>query len=167
MTIATPDLQEPIASVLGRVPSGLFIVTVGNTAGQETGVLASWVQQVSFDPPMITVAVNVKRYVNAWLDERPVLGLNLIADGQSPFLKHYGAGFAPDEPAFQNIPTVRSPAGLPMLAEALGWLEGTVRGKLAAGDHVIYAVEITAASRGPGFNDRQPYVHIRKNGFRY
>lgn len=161
------DLQEPIASVLGRMPSGLFIVTVGNKTGQETGVLASWVQQVSFDPPMFTVAVNHKRYVNNWLEERPVLGLNIISDGSTPFLKHFGAGFAPDEPAFSGINVVRSPGNLPMLAEALGWMEGTVRGKLVAGDHVVYAVEITAASRGPNFNDRQPYVHLRKNGFRY
>ncbi len=167
MTEVLPDLQEPIASVLGRTPSGLFIITVGNTTGQETGVLASWVQQVSFDPPMVTVAVNAKRYVNAWLEDRPVLGLNIISEGQTQFLKHFGAGFAPDEPAFGSLPLVRSPSGLPMLAEALGWMEGTVRGKLTTGDHVLYAVEITAAGRGPGFGDRQPHVHIRKNGFRY
>lgn len=167
MTNIAPDLQEPIASVLGRTPSGLFILTVGNRAGQETGLLASWVQQVSFDPPMLTVAVNVKRYVNGWLEERPVLGLNLIAEAQTQFLKHYGAGFAPDEPAFEGIAHTRSPGGLPMLTEALGWMEGTVRDKWTVTDHVLYAVEITAAQRGSGFSERQPYVHIRKNGFRY
>ncbi len=163
----SPDLQEPIASVLGRTPSGLFILTVANNAGLETGLLASWVQQVSFDPPMLTVAVNSKRYVNAWLEERPVLGLSIVADEQKQFLKHYGAGFAPDEPAFAGIPVVRSPSGLPMLADSLGWMEAKVCSKLSAGDHDVYAVEVTAANRGPGFNERSPYVHIRKNGFRY
>ncbi len=167
MTDTPPDLQEGIASVLGRTPSGLFILTVANNSGLETGLLASWVQQVSFEPPMLTVAVNGKRYVNAWLEERPVLGLSIIADEQKPYLKHFGAGFAPDEPAFAGIALARSPSGLPMLAEALGWMEGAVRDKWTAGDHVLYAIEITAASRGPGFNDRQPYVHIRRNGFRY
>ncbi len=162
-----PDLQEPIASVLGRTPSGLFILTVANHAGQETGLLASWVQQISFDPPMLTVAVNAKRYVNAWLEERPVLGLSIIAGEQKQFLKHYGAGFAPDESAFAGIPVVRSPSGLPMLAAALGWMEGAVRDKWSIGDHLLYAIEITSANRGPTFNDREPYVHIRKNGFRY
>lgn len=162
-----PDLQEPIASVLGRTPSGLFILTVANNAGQETGLLASWVQQVSFDPPMLMVAVNNKRYVNAWLEDRPVLGLSIIGEEQKQFLKHYGAGFAPDESAFAGIPVVRSPSGLPMLSEALGWMEAKVSEKLATGDHILYAVEVTAANRGRGFNERSPYVHIRKNGFRY
>lgn len=161
------DVQEPIANVLGRTPSGLFIVTVGNNQGQETGLLASWVQQTAFDPPMVTIAVNAKRYINTWLEERPTVGLNLLGDGQTQFLKHFGAGFAPGDPAFTGVAVVRSPQGLPMLAEALGWMEGTVQGRLNAGDHVLYTVQITAAGRGPDFNDRQPYVHIRKNGFRY
>ena len=38
---------------LGRVPSGLFILTAGN-GPTETGLLASWVQQCSFDPPRLT-----------------------------------------------------------------------------------------------------------------
>lgn len=163
----TSDVQEPIASVLGRTPSGLFIVTVANNQGQETGVLASWVQQTSFDPPMVTIAVNVKRYINSWMEERPTIGLSLLGDGQTQFLKHFGAGFAPDDAAFTGITLVRSPQGLPMLADALGWMEGAVQGRLVAGDHVLYTVQITAAGRGPNFNDRQPYVHIRKNGFRY
>lgn len=162
-----PDLQEPIASVLGRTPSGLFILTVANNSGQETGLLASWVQQISFDPPMLTVAINAKRYVNAWLEERPVLGLSIIAEEQKHFLKHYGAGFAPDESAFTGIAVVRGPSGLPMLSAAMGWMEGTVRHKWPVGDHLLYVVEITSAHRGPHFNDREPYVHIRKNGFRY
>lgn len=161
------NFHEPIASVLGRTPSGLFIITVANAEGQETGVLASWVQQASFEPPMLTIAMNAKRYVNTWLEGHPLVGVNVIAEEQTHFLKHFGAGFAPDEPAFGGISVVRSPQGLPMLAEALCWMEGAVQGRLPAGDHMIYTVQITAANRGPQFTERKPYVHIRKNGFRY
>ena len=45
MTMVDPS--KPLAAALGKVPSGLFILTVGR--GQaETGMLASWVQQCSF-----------------------------------------------------------------------------------------------------------------------
>ncbi len=43
--------HTPIAQVLGRIPSGIFVLTVGDDTGRETGMLASWVQQASFDPP--------------------------------------------------------------------------------------------------------------------
>ena len=50
--------------VLGRTPSGVFILTCSDGAGHETGMLASWVQQASFDPPMLALAV--EQYVGDW-----------------------------------------------------------------------------------------------------
>src|SRR5258706_383723 len=52
---ANEGLQE-LALALGRVPSGLFILTVCD-GQRETGMLASWVQQCSFEPPQVSVAV--------------------------------------------------------------------------------------------------------------
>ena len=59
--------REGISRALGRVPSGLFIVTAG-TGESATGFLASWVQQSSFEPPMVSVGIK---------KERPVLGVIL------------------------------------------------------------------------------------------
>ena len=59
--------QSNLAAVLGRIPSGIFIVTLRHN-GQETGMLSSWVMQAGFEPPMVTVAVNRSRYIGEWLD---------------------------------------------------------------------------------------------------
>ena len=72
-------IRDRIAPVLGRIPSGLFIVTAGDGRGRETAMLGSWVQQASFDPPMITVAVNRQRWINDWLAERPQLAVSILA----------------------------------------------------------------------------------------
>lgn len=165
--MTTVDPTEAIAAVLGRIPSGLFIVTAGNLHNHETGLLASWVQQAAFTPPMVTVAVNAKRYLHDWLTERPVLALSQVADKQTSLLKHFGAGFGPDEPAFNDVPVTRGETGLTLLTEALCWMEGVVRGKLETGDHVIYAIEVLHAARGLQFDAATPYVHLRKNGLRY
>ena len=55
-------MDESIAPVLGRVASGIYILTIRNQ-DQETGMLASWVLQAGFEPPMVTVAVKKGRYV--------------------------------------------------------------------------------------------------------
>ena len=66
-------LKDKLAPLLGRIPSGVFILVAGNDTGQQTGMLASWVQQASFEPPQVTVAVNKSRYLNDWLKpESPV-----------------------------------------------------------------------------------------------
>lgn len=158
---------EAIGPVLGRTPSGVYILTARNAAGQETGALVSWVQQASFSPPMVTVAVNQKRYLRDWLATSPEMILNLVGESQKQFLKHFGAGFAPDEPAFSGLNITRSASGLPILADAMGHLAGVVRSQLETGDHVIYAVEIIGGGYGEGFLESRPMVHIRKSGFNY
>lgn len=166
MTDSAPSV-DAIGPVLGRTPSGVFILTARHSDGRETGTLVSWVQQASFSPPMVTVAVNRKRFLVDWLTDSPRLVLNLVGESQKEFLKHFGAGFGPDEPAFAGLAVERSSTGLPVLSQALGYLEGTVTAKMDTGDHVIYAIEITAGGCGPTLSETKPMVHIRKNGFNY
>lgn len=167
MTDDASTNRDDIAAVLGRTPSGLFVLTARNAAGDETGMLASWVQQAGFEPPAVTVAVNRKRYINDWLAESPQVVLNLVGESQKQFLGHFGRGFEPGEPAFEGLNTTKAANGITALNDALGWLEGTVTSRADAGDHTVYVVEITAAGRGANLESEKPWVHIRKNGFGY
>lgn len=158
---------EQIGAVLGRVPSGLSILTACNAAGEATGMLASWVQQASFAPPCVTVAVNRKRYLNDWIRETGQLAISLVGEGQKEFLGHFGKGFEPGEPAFQGLKTTHAANGCPVLTDSLGWLAGIVVGQVEAGDHVVYAVEIQEAGHSDCLDQVRPWVHIRKNGLSY
>ncbi|MCR9205062.1 MAG: flavin reductase family protein, partial [Halobacteriovoraceae bacterium] len=48
------------ATAVGHIPSGLFIVSV-NKDDQKDGYLASWVQQVSFDPLIVAFTIKSDR----------------------------------------------------------------------------------------------------------
>jgi flavin reductase (DIM6/NTAB) family NADH-FMN oxidoreductase RutF len=159
-------IRDTIGRVLGRTPSGLFILTASDAHGNETGLLVSWVQQASFEPPMVTVALNRDRYVHQWMRDAPRLAINLIAQSQGHLLRHFARGFEPGEPAFQGLPTRPGRTGVPILSSAIGTLEGQVSGQLDAGDHVIYLLEISHACVGDAI-DEPPMVHVRRNGFRY
>lgn len=156
------DLTE-IAPILGRLPSGLFIVTA-RQGDNETGMLGSWIMQAGFDPPMLTVAVGKTRYVAEWLSNDAVFVVNVLAVDQRRMLGHFGRGFAPGEPAFAGLEIQRSSAGLPILAEALGHLECRVRGDVMSGDHRIVLGEIIA---GKLHREGEPIVHVRVNGLKY
>lgn len=159
--------REIVGAVLGRVPSGVFVLTVSDGEGRRTGMLASWVQQAAFAPPVVSVAVNRSRFFLPWLERHPRLALNLVAAGQTKLLKHFGAGFGPDEPAFEGIAVHEGTGGTVLLDEALGTLEGRVVQQVPVGDHVVCFVEIDRAEAGAGLDSGAPMVHIRKNGFRY
>ena len=56
-------------------------------------MLASWVMQAGFEPPMVSVAIKLGRYVCDWLTEGQPFVLNLVGEGQKELLKHFCQGF--------------------------------------------------------------------------
>ncbi len=148
---------------LGRVPSGIFILTI-RQGNQETGMLASWVQQAGFEPPMVTVAVKNGRYVSDWLAAGTPFVLNVIAAGQNQFLKHFGKGFGPDENAFSGLRIERTANETPWLADTAGYLECRPDKHLESGDHRIFLAEVVG---GRLLNSDEPMLHVRKNGLKY
>jgi flavin reductase (DIM6/NTAB) family NADH-FMN oxidoreductase RutF len=156
------DAHKQALAALGRVPSGLFVLTA-RQGSVETGLLTSWVQQCSFEPPQVTVALKRGRDVTAWLTPGTVFVLNILDDTQTDMIAHFGKGVSPGEPAFEGL-DVERPGGLPVLSESLAYLECQVAGRCEAGDHDVVIGRVVG---GRMLNDGHPMVHVRKNGSHY
>ena len=164
MTVRTnPPMTQHLHAILGRVPSGIFILTAG-TGDRATGMLASWVMQAGFEPPMVTVAVKQGRYVADWLTRGEPFVLNVVGEGQTHLLKHFGKGFEPNEPAFTCLEIHPCSRGVPVLAEAVGHLECEPTSHVDSTDHRIFLARVT---HGALAHDIPPMVHIRKSGAHY
>jgi flavin reductase (DIM6/NTAB) family NADH-FMN oxidoreductase RutF len=150
--------------VLGRVPSGIFILTIG-AGPRATGMLASWVMQAGFDPPMISLAVKHGRYIGDWLTAGQPFVLNLVGESQTALLRHFSRGFEPDEPAFVGLTVSHCPRGVPILKDSLGHLECEPLRHVDSDDHRVFLAKVV---RGK-LNDPagRPMVHIRKSGGNY
>lgn len=169
-----------MGAAIGRIPSGLAILTSAH-GSRSTGMLASWYQQCSFEPLMITVAVRRPRPVQTLMEASSVFALNLLGEEGAPaMLKHFAKGFALDEDAFAGLAVSASAHG-PMLSAALAVLGCSIRTKLALGDHDLYVAEVVDAA-GPNAISAEaaaskavtgaarpaaPYVHVRKTGLSY
>ena len=149
--------------ILGRVASGIFILTAihGDDA---TGMLASWVMQAGFDPPMVTVAVKQGRYIETWLADGASFVLNVVGQEDKTLLKHFARGFEPGAPAFEGVATEPSPRSVPILQAAIGHLECQVKDQIASGDHTIFLAEVVG---GRLHSEEKPMVHVRKSGRNY
>jgi flavin reductase (DIM6/NTAB) family NADH-FMN oxidoreductase RutF len=156
-----PDRQ--LAGALGRVPSGIFVVTVARER-IATGMLASWVQQCSFHPPRITVAVQPKRAIVELLTTGAAFTLNILESSQTDIVAHFGKGFALNDDAFLGLSIERRDTGAPVLLEGLAYLDCQVVVRVTAGDHDLFIADIRA---GRVLDEGQPMVHIRKNGMHY
>jgi flavin reductase (DIM6/NTAB) family NADH-FMN oxidoreductase RutF len=155
--------DQSLAAALGRVPSGLFILAVGH-GGHETGMLASWVQQCSFDPPQISLAVKPGRFAADLLIDKAAFVVNILAAGQNDLLKHFGKGFGPSEPAFTGLDVYPTAEGVPVLRAALAHLDCRVAGRHSGGDHDLVIGRVVG---GRLHTEDQPAVHVRKSGVHY
>jgi flavin reductase (DIM6/NTAB) family NADH-FMN oxidoreductase RutF len=155
--------KEQIGKSLGRVASGVGILTVLHK-DQPGAMLVSWFQQASFDPPMITVAIKSGRSVSELLKASGKFVLNVLHTGQKNILAHFGKGFEPGQNPFKGIPVHKKQTGIPILKEALCFLECELRNVFPAGDHHIYVGEII---NGGSEEEGSPMVHIRRTGFNY
>jgi flavin reductase (DIM6/NTAB) family NADH-FMN oxidoreductase RutF len=157
------DRLKALAPALGRVPSGLFVLAA-RRGGAETGLLASWVQQCSFNPPQVSVAVRRDREVASWLEAGATFTLNILDDSQTDMVAHFGKGFAAGEPAFEGLDVLRPEGVPPVLADALAYLECRVVERFPAGDHDLFIGRVVV---GRVLGEGRPMVHVRKSGLHY
>lgn len=152
------------AAALGRLTSGLYIVTTGSGAAA-TGFLASWVQQAGFEPPAVTVAVQKERTVQEVIRSSGHFCVHVLGPNSMQFMKHFGKGFAPGEDAFAGLETTAGHGGVPVLAGAHATLQCELLGESAWSDHVIFCGAVRAG--GCPDIDETPVAHVRKNGLSY
>ncbi len=159
---------SPLNQALGRIPSGLYILTVAHQ-GRSTGMLASWVQQAGFEPPSLTVAIRRDRYVADWVAASGRFTLSQLGVGSKPLIRHFGRGFEPDAPAFDGI-TLRDLArGGPVLSDALAYLDAEIKAEIdpPGHDHRIFLAQVVAGGMLTPIPPAEPMVHVRANGSHY
>lgn len=155
--------NESLLAALGPLPSGIYIVTIGQDA-EATGMLASWIQQAGFDPPSVSLAIKQGRPISERLESGEPFVVNVLAEGQFDLLKHFSKGFEPGVPAFEGVETHSTGIGVPALSKAVAVLECQATSAAEAGDHRVVVAKVTAGER---LGDQSPMVHIRKRGDHY
>jgi len=164
-------VDEAVATMLGRIPSGLFVVT-WRDGSADRGMLASWVMQASFRPPMVTIAVESSRDLLAAIEREVPFVVNVLGESQRSLLARFSRPAGAGDDPFAGLAVDRTPCGTAAITGGVGWMEcraaGTIGGPrdgcAAAGDHAVVLAAITAAGTGPA---AAPLVHLRRNGLRY
>ncbi len=159
----TEAAREQVAKALGRIPSGCAIVTAAS-GRRRTGMLASWVQQAGFEPPMLSVAIKKGRPITELIEASKAMVVNVLGDNPGAMFRHFGRGFDLTEDAFEGLQN-RDVNGGVEIAGHVARLSLVIRGKADAGDHDLYVGEVVEADVGEPVGE--PYVHLRKNGLSY
>src|SRR5262249_3174822 len=126
------EAHRQMSAALGRIPSGLFVLTV-RRGDKESGMLTSWVQQCSFHPPLISCVIRKDRPITSWLTPGSEFTLNILDHTQTDMVAHFGRGFDLTQPAFEDLEIDRPDGCAPVLLEALAYLVCRVMSRNAIG----------------------------------
>ncbi|MCB1182511.1 flavin reductase family protein [bacterium] len=149
---------------VGQIPSGLFIVCARD-GEMIDGYLASFIQQVSFSPLLLALAVKPGRPAYDLIKAGRPFSINVVGDHDSSFLRHFWTGYDPDLNPFREIPHTVEESGTVTLDGAKAVIEARLVGSAEPGDHLVVFAEV-ASSRI--LNDEaKPFVHLRKSGLEY
>src|SRR5688572_23585415 len=158
------DLKKSLAKPLGRIPSGVYILTATHD-GVSQAMLASWIQQAGFDPPCVSIAIAQDRPIAPLIQASQRLAISILPADDTALMKKYARGIPPGADPFAGVETQLTPAGLPILCAAHAWLECQLLQHCAYGsDHDLLLAQVTSAAM---LKDCQPFTHVRNNGFHY
>ena len=151
------------AAAAGKIPSGLFIVTAAEGDRKE-GYLGSWIQQASFSPLLLNLAIRPGRPCYDLIKATGRLGINVVGHQNNGMMKPFWSP-EPGTDAFAGLEWSRTERGNILLASALAFLECEVRSSFTPGDHELLFVE-AVAGRVLQAHDK-PLHHVRKSALGY
>lgn len=142
---------------------GLYIATTADQKGNTGSMLVNWVGQVSFEPRMLSLAVENTAHFLDVIRESGVFAVNVLESGQREFAGHFGKSTAKVGDKLVGYEWTTGNTGSPLLIEALGAVECRVVSEQPAGDHVLFIGEVVDAHHN---HDGDPLT-MKEAGFKY
>ena len=154
-------MVDPIP--VGKIPSGLFVVTAVDTVNR-MGFLASWIQQASFKPLLISLAVEPEKPIWGLIQSTGRFCVNIVGHQNNGLMKPFWGAKTEADP-FIGLATEISAHGNLILTAAMASLDCELRAFSQPGDHCIVIGEVVE-TRLLQIADK-PMTHVRKSGAGY
>ena len=138
------EVHEGVLQALGRVPSGIYVLTAAHE-DRRTGMVCHWVQQACANPPMLTVAIAKGQPILPLISESRKFGLCQIGKDDRLTARKFSNGFDPGEDPFLGMNMLQAATGVPIMASVLSYLECEVSCHMdVEGDHDLFVGRIHA-----------------------
>lgn len=128
--------------ILGAMTNGVYILTTA-LEGRVNGMIASWVSQISYEPPLIAVAVHENRFSHRLIRESGLFALHVLGRDQKMMVSRFMNSDA--EAKFSGIAWQPGQTGCPILAECAAWFECRVKTSIQPGNHTVFIGEVVNA----------------------
>jgi flavin reductase (DIM6/NTAB) family NADH-FMN oxidoreductase RutF len=130
-------MTADLIALFRRLTTGVYVVGVGNRNRFDVFTAAS-IMQVSYRPLLLALAVNPRHASYELLRSGQAFCVSVLDHSQIDLAKRFGT--EADDPAdkLSHIEWRRGQSGAPILPQALGFFDCSVRAESAAGDHRLF-----------------------------
>jgi flavin reductase (DIM6/NTAB) family NADH-FMN oxidoreductase RutF len=136
---------EKLKDVLRRHPTGVSVVTV-DLEGERLGLTVASLVSLALEPPLVGISIAHQAALHELLRGAGGFAVSLLAAEQIELAQHFARGVPPI--ALWHGIAARDGARGPLLEGALGWLECTLAGEHAVGDHTLFVGAVERAEAG-------------------
>jgi flavin reductase (DIM6/NTAB) family NADH-FMN oxidoreductase RutF len=132
-------MKKELLTAFSHMTYGIYVLTVKNN-DVLNGMIASWVTQVSYEPPLIMVAVHPNRYSHNLIEKTNTFALHVLHKSQKDMLKRF-KGSDPGK-KFTGLSWETKKTGAPILKDCIAWFELQVKERHDPGNHTLFIGEI-------------------------
>lgn len=135
------DIRE-IRHVMGHFATGVTVITTKDKTGAPNGITANAFTSLSLEPPLVLICVDKKANCYECFEESKVFAVNLLGEHQEQLSTRFATKGVEK---FAGIPYHAGHEGLPLLDDAIGYIQCTLTNTYEGGDHTIYLGSVVAA----------------------
>ena len=135
-------MKKEILKNMAHMTYGIYVLTT-RFENAINGMIASWVSQVSYDPPLLMAAIHANRYSHELLVQSGHFALHILSREQKDLLARFKGPLAGEK--FESIAWEEGVTGCPILADCIGCMECRITQSLVPGNHTLFVGEVVNA----------------------
>ncbi len=160
--VETPEQQQEYDKLRRRVmwtmPTGLYVI--GSRAGERRNAMTlNWATQVSSDPKLLAIGVEKEAFTHELISEGRVFSVNIVDREDRAIVRKFTKPVEVDTGAstLNGFPFHDGVTGVPILDQAVAYVECRVQQTLELGDHTLFVGEVVDA----GFQKAEDVAVLR------
>lgn len=142
--------NEEVSQALKKITYGFYIVTTRKSSEEMStrdkdyiaAATVSWVSQASFDPPLVTVAIQKHTDLHETIEKSRVFAVNIVGKDDRDMLKPFAEKCTVEDGKINGYSFQDGETGAPILDDVPAYFECKVVEDVSQGDHSVYVGEV-------------------------
>ena len=153
------EIQERFREVMRRCAQGVTIVTFFMD-GKPHGITVSSFTSLSMNPPLVMLAIAKDIPSHEWLVGSTGFGVSILAHDQAWLSERFAGRDTLTKNRFEGVEYEEGEMGIPMIKNAVAWIECRRWRTYEGGDHTILVGEVVNARV---VREDMPLVYYNRN----